>query len=496
MARAEKTIDERLESNLEWWEDRQIKTQQRLTDKSIAETEQQLSKYYLSAQEKIIGQFELTYNKILSRTEEGKNPTPADLYKLDTYWQMQAQLKAELEKLGNKETELLNRKFIEQFQQIYESIALKDNLFFGTIDYQTAQKLINSIWCADGQTWSKRVWGSTSKLQQALNDSLLDCLITGRNPRYLKEQLMRDFNVGYKQADTLVRTEMAHIQTTAAQERYKNAGVKEVEIMADYDERRCDICADLHQKRYPIDGKIPIPAHPRCRCCIKPVIERNKVEQEKVVQQATERRSRREGYSRKVAPMFETMNKKEIVDWSKTNISTSIDFSGAGETATRATVKAIYNLEQQGIDLNGISIKYGKTGSSYGLFSRSTKTLYLRGNDSYVEQMKETDLRCYAKYGKPYYASSSYEGTLYHELGHALDDLLGHKLTQGIASNDKIYEQSLKVSFYSSVRPHDIRANKATETFAECFSAYMTNSDRAKFIPIEVIEWIKKYLTK
>ena len=190
------------------------------------------------------------------------------------------------------------------------------------------------------------------------------------------------------------------------------------------------------------------------------------------------------------------MNKKEIVDWSKTNISTSIDFSGAGETATRATVKAIYNLEQQGIDLNGISIKYGKTGSSYGLFSRSTKTLYLRGNDSYVEQMKETDLRCYAKYGKPYYASSSYEGTLYHELGHALDDLLGHKLTQGIASNDKIYEQSLKVSFYSSVRPHDIRANKATETFAECFSAYMTNSDRAKFIPIEVIEWIKKYLTK
>ena len=274
MAKAKRSLAERLESNLQWWDDRQIETQQRLTDKSIAETEKQLTKYYLSAQEKIIGQFELTYNKILSRIEDGKEPTPADLYKLDTYWQMQAQLKAELEKLGNKETELLNRKFIEQFQQIYESIALKDNLYFGTIDYQTAQQLINTIWCADGQTWSGRVWGSVDKLQQALNDSLLDCLITGRNPRYLKEQLMRDFNVGYKQADTLVRTEMAHIQTTAAQQRYKNAGVKEVEVLADPDERRCDICADLHRTRHPINGKMPIPAHPRCRCCIKPVIPR------------------------------------------------------------------------------------------------------------------------------------------------------------------------------------------------------------------------------
>lgn len=267
-----KSNEERLQDNIKWWEDRAVSTQQRLTDKSIKETQKQLAKYYLSSQKKIIGQFEATYNKILSSIADGKNPTPADLYKLDTYWRMQGQLKAELEKLGNLETKLLNEKFIAQFQQIYESIALKDNLYFGEINYQMAQQLINEVWCADGKLWSARVWGSVDKLQQSLNDSLLECLITGKNPRYLKEQLIRDFGVGYTAADTLVRTEMAHIQTKAATERYRNAGVREVEVLADADERRCPICAELHRKRFPINGQIPIPAHPRCRCCLKPVV--------------------------------------------------------------------------------------------------------------------------------------------------------------------------------------------------------------------------------
>lgn len=282
MARQKKSNEEKLQANLEWWEKRQTETQQRLTDKNIEQTQKQLVKYYLSAQERIIGQFELTYNKILSSIEDGREPTPADLYKLDSYWQMQLQLKDELEKLGNKEAELLSKKFIQQFQQIYESIALKDDLFFGEIDYQMAQQMINTVWCADGKLWSSRVWGSVNKLQQSLNDSLLDCLITGKNPRYLKEQLMKDFSVGYQQADTLVRTEMAHIQTQAALERYKRAGITEVEILADADERRCEVCAELHRKRYPIDGKIPVPAHPRCRCCIKPVVKKEEFEQLKI----------------------------------------------------------------------------------------------------------------------------------------------------------------------------------------------------------------------
>ena len=66
---------------------------------------------------------------------------------------------------------------------------------------------------------------------------------------------------------------MAHIQTTAAQKRYEDYGIKEVEVLVDEDERTCPICSKLEGKRVPIHGVMPIPAHPNCRCCIIPVVE-------------------------------------------------------------------------------------------------------------------------------------------------------------------------------------------------------------------------------
>lgn len=71
---------------------------------------------------------------------------------------------------------------------------------------------------------------------------------------------------------------MAHIQTQAAQQRYIDYGITEVEVLADEDERRCEVCGKLHGKRFKITETMPVPAHPRCRCCIVPVIN-SKIEE-------------------------------------------------------------------------------------------------------------------------------------------------------------------------------------------------------------------------
>lgn len=256
-----------------YWAERQAAAQTAITNKNIKDVEKQLANYYSNSMFNIIGQFEQTYNKLLSTISEGRTPTPADLYKLDTYWQLQAQLASELDKLGNKQALLFSRKFMDEWEHIYKAIALKDNLFFGEIDRQAAEQMINAIWCADGQTWSNRVWQNTNRLKATLNENLIYCVTTGKKTSDLKKLLQEQFNVSYNRADTLVRTEMAHIQTEAAKKRYEDAGITEVEILADEDERRCEICGKLHQKRYPIHGQIPIPAHPKCRCCIIPVVE-------------------------------------------------------------------------------------------------------------------------------------------------------------------------------------------------------------------------------
>lgn len=257
----------------DYWAERQAKAQTNLTNKGVAATEKQLKKYYSSSMKKVLGQFEKTYDKLLSSVSEGKQPTPADLYKLDKYWQMQGQLKNELQKLGDKQASLLSKQFEKQFKNIYDSIALKDSGYFGTIDNSTVQQMINQIWCADGKSWSQRIWTNTDKLQQTLNDNLIDCVLTGKKTSELKKTLQNDFQASYTRADTIVRTEMAHIQTQAAQQRYKDLGIQEVEIWADEDERRCDMCGKLHEKRYKVNEQVPIPAHPRCRCCVIPVVD-------------------------------------------------------------------------------------------------------------------------------------------------------------------------------------------------------------------------------
>lgn len=256
-----------------YWTNRQTQALNEITSKSIKEINEQLQRYYGRAAKKLIKEFELTYNKLLATVGADKPITPADLYKLDKYWQMQGQLQKELQKLGNQQIVLLQNKFFNQFNEIYRAIALNSDLAFGTIDNAMVNQMITSIWCADGKSWSDRVWNNTNLLQQTLNDGLIDCVVTGKKPSQLKAILQDRFNVAYSNADMIVRTETAHIQTQAAQQRYKDYGIQEVEIYVDEDERTCPICSKLEGKRYPIHGVMPVPIHPRCRCCIIPVVE-------------------------------------------------------------------------------------------------------------------------------------------------------------------------------------------------------------------------------
>lgn len=247
--------------------------------KTIEETQKQIQAYYSKAMRRIIAEFEATYDKLLNTAKDGKPPTVADLYKLDKYWQLQGQLRAELQKMGDKETVLLAEQFEKTFQSVYNSLALPSQKQFSQMSKENVKQMISQIWCADGKSWSQRVWNDTERLQQSLNDRLIDCVITGKKTTQLNKFLQEEFNVSYNRADTIIRTEIAHIQTQAARQRYKDYGIREVEIYADTDNRTCPICSQLDGKRYGVDDILPIPAHPRCRCCVVPVVESRITEQ-------------------------------------------------------------------------------------------------------------------------------------------------------------------------------------------------------------------------
>jgi hypothetical protein len=80
-----------------YWQDRMAQAQNDLSNKTTKQVEKQLKKYYAAAMQHTIRDFQDTYEKVFIAAGEGKTPTPADLYKLDKYWQMQGQMRKELQ---------------------------------------------------------------------------------------------------------------------------------------------------------------------------------------------------------------------------------------------------------------------------------------------------------------------------------------------------------------------------------------------------------------
>lgn len=256
-----------------YWEDRYTNGLKKLTAKSERQIQKQLRKYYATTAKSVIDEFEKTYNHLLLAVEEGREPTPADLYKLEKYWEMSGNLRKMLNSLGEKEIEMYSRVFEASYFDIYYGLDLPSDIKFSTIPHETVKQIINSVWCADGKTWQARCWDNKGKLADTLNNELINTLLTGKKTTDLKKKLQEDFNANYYEAERLVRTELAHIQTVASEQRYKDSGIEYAEVWADKDERQCEVCGKLHKTRYRIGEKMPIPAHPNCRCCIVPVID-------------------------------------------------------------------------------------------------------------------------------------------------------------------------------------------------------------------------------
>lgn len=267
---------------MSYWTTRQQKANKARADKTIKDIEKQLKKYYKNAMYRTLADFEETYNKLLDTVADDREPTPADLYKLDKYWQMQGQLKQEMQKLGDKEIALMSKEFENEWVDIYKSIHLPSDNAFSTFSIDNARAMINASWLADGKTFSQRVWGNTERLVETLNEELIHCVVTGKKPTELRKLLQERFNVSYGRADTLIKTEVAHIETAAAAQRYKDYGLEKYEFLGRDEHDIGCACKELDGKQFFYSemetGKNAPPIHPNCRCTIIPVIDDDELE--------------------------------------------------------------------------------------------------------------------------------------------------------------------------------------------------------------------------
>lgn len=121
-------------------------------------------------------------------------------------------------------------------------------------------------------TFSDRVWMYQDLLKNQLSGLLQSGMIQGKNPRELARQLkplLADPNKGATyNAERLMRTELARVQTEAQKQSFKRNGFSEYEFIAN--SGCCDICQRLNGKHFRVDKMMPgenaAPLHPHCRC--------------------------------------------------------------------------------------------------------------------------------------------------------------------------------------------------------------------------------------
>lgn len=143
-----------------------------------------------------------------------------------------------------------------------------------------AKVIVNSSF--HNATFSDRIWQHQDKLRNEMTNILTSALIGGRNPREFIPNLRKRFDVSARDAERLLRTEQARVQTEAQKESYKDENINEYEYIACGLADCCDICRALDGKHFKVSKMVPgenaPPMHPNCHCATAPHSDRKEYE--------------------------------------------------------------------------------------------------------------------------------------------------------------------------------------------------------------------------
>lgn len=254
----------------------------RLFNKSVTDLDKEMARQYGRVGKMIKRELLSTLEEI--RRADG-DIQPSDLYKSKRYYQMLNEINNELDRLASKQVKLTEDKLAEVYE-LQSKITADEFGLYNTVDKDAAMTVVTETWCSDGRDLSQRIWRNRDLLMQKLEEGLFDFVSRGQPTAQLVTDLIaeqvgpdvaefgsildNDFREAYNNAQRLVRTETARVQTRATQDRYREAGFTKWRVLAEPD--CCEVCADLAEQVFDIDDLV-IPAHPNCRCAMVAVTE-------------------------------------------------------------------------------------------------------------------------------------------------------------------------------------------------------------------------------
>lgn len=128
-------------------------------------------------------------------------------------------------------------------------------------------------------TFSDRIWAHQDELRYTLEGMLTQGLIQGRNPRDYIPPLRKAFDTSKYNAERLLRTEWARVQTDSATAVMRDNDVDQYVFIANG--TACKTCSTLNGQHFRVSeqhvGDNAPPVHPNCMCAIAPWMERSTI---------------------------------------------------------------------------------------------------------------------------------------------------------------------------------------------------------------------------
>lgn len=253
----------------QYWQRRIIEQEEKAYSRTEKETRQELAKIYKQCAEELQTEIVKVYSKVDS-LKQGEKVLMNDFYRNKRYWSLLNRMNELLSSLGEEQIKITEPAIIELYEQslaaIDENVPAKyvSQEFLNTKIVDGKQALFQS-WCLDGKNFSDRIWEDKKKMLTELQKQLNTCIIQGKSPWEAAVKVAERLEVSETNTYRLMRTELAHAQIYAKQERYKQLGFTQGKWIAA--SSCCEECQQYNGNIYALDKiKNMLPAHPNCRC--------------------------------------------------------------------------------------------------------------------------------------------------------------------------------------------------------------------------------------
>lgn len=331
-------------------------------------------------------------------------------------------------------------------------------------------------------TFSDRIWLYQGLLKNDLYKLLQTGIVQGKNPRVLAAELVKKFDVSRYNAERLMRTELARVQTEAQRQSFERNGYDEYEYIACGKSDVCDTCKALDGKHFKVKdmmvGENAPPMHPMCHCSVAAHMDRG--EHEAWLDYLDKGGTTEEWNKRKGKKQLRSMKlsmPEEVYKKSRMNKETRNKIDSAIRKLEREYTIYLDRIEGEHLKNKDIFVTGGFIDKD-GVLKHSLVINYDMDYEKVERRMK-------VAYNEGVMAGKSYEDYIAHEMAHIMP-------FQNCSTEREYMKLTEKIrnTFVPNVSGYADKKKDGLESLAEAFVRYRNDED----IPEESMKLISKFI--